>query len=188
MNQSSLVDKSDQSERKVDCPEVSHESISSFTIVNMANKFAKAYKSPPSTGGYRKLPLLAVFIILFLLFFIYRDQITSSSFESFHMLGIKSKSKYLRAVTWNIAAINNNPFEYWITNSDPSYNRIMSSISGFIENPGANDVTVKEIFTEKMFLDLEESMISAGWEGVPETRLGLGLGLDLGFRLELCLG
>ena len=26
----------------------------------------------------------------------------------------------LNVLTWNIAAINNNPFEYWITYSDPN--------------------------------------------------------------------
>jgi hypothetical protein len=29
----------------------------------------------------------------------------------------------LRVATWNIAAINNNPFEYWITHDDADYNR-----------------------------------------------------------------
>ena len=39
-------------------------------------------------------------------------------------------------MTWNIAAINNNPFEYWITNDDESYNDIMKSVSEYIEKPG----------------------------------------------------
>ena len=30
----------------------------------------------------------------------------------------------LRVATWNIAAINNNPFEYWITHDDADYNRL----------------------------------------------------------------
>jgi hypothetical protein len=29
----------------------------------------------------------------------------------------------LNIVTWNIAAVNNNPFEYWVTHHDPGYNR-----------------------------------------------------------------
>ena len=28
-------------------------------------------------------------------------------------------------LTWNIAAINNNPFEYWITSDDKNYNEMM---------------------------------------------------------------
>lgn len=32
-------------------------------------------------------------------------------------------SSLLNIVTWNIAAVNNNPFEYWVTHHDPGYNR-----------------------------------------------------------------
>ena len=35
--------------------------------------------------------------------------------------GPKGPPEDLSAVTWNMAAINNNPFEYWITNDDPKY-------------------------------------------------------------------
>ena len=37
--------------------------------------------------------------------------------------GVPEKST-LRVATWNIAAINNNPFEYWITHDDADYNRL----------------------------------------------------------------
>ena len=33
-----------------------------------------------------------------------------------------------RASTWNVAAINNNPFEYWITHDDPDYLKLMSDV------------------------------------------------------------
>ena len=81
-----------------------------------------------------------------------------------------SPLKRIKAVTWNIAAINNNPFEYWITNKDEGYNKIMSQVSAYIDSPGVNDVLVKEIFTDKMFAELEESMTQAGWSGIVETR------------------
>ena len=81
-----------------------------------------------------------------------------------------SPLKRIKAVTWNIAAINNNPFEYWITNKDEGYNKIMSQVSAYIDSPGINDVLVKEIFTDKMFAELEESMTQAGWSGIVETR------------------
>ena len=73
-------------------------------------------------------------------------------------------------LTWNIAAINNNPFEYWITNKDENYNRIMNKVSAFIEHPDEKDTLVSEIFTDRMFDQLEESMIAAGWDGILETR------------------
>jgi hypothetical protein len=42
-----------------------------------------------------------------------------SSLRSFIGLGSSTgDSKQIKALTWNIAAINNNPFEYWITNDD----------------------------------------------------------------------
>ena len=47
-----------------------------------------------------------------------------------------ASEKIIKAVTWNIAAINNNPFEYCIKNDDESYNQIMKSVSAYIENPG----------------------------------------------------
>lgn len=81
-----------------------------------------------------------------------------------------AKGKQLKAVTWNIAAINNNPFEYWITNKDPVYNKIMANVSTFIESPGVFDVPVSEVFTDKMYTELEESMKEAGWSGLEETR------------------
>jgi len=69
--------------------------------------------------------------------------------------------------TWNIAAINNNPFEYWITyDENPQYQEIMKNIEDFIENPGDNDIQVKDVFTEDMFSSLEARMESVGWPKV----------------------
>ena len=76
----------------------------------------------------------------------------------------------LSAVTWNIAAINNNPFEYWITNDDPAYNELMKKVSTFITDPGEKDVPVSEVFTDAMFDQLMKSMKSTvTWEGIEET-------------------
>ena len=38
--------------------------------------------------------------------------------------------------TWNLAAINNNPFEYWITHDDEAYNKLMDDVQTFIDEPG----------------------------------------------------
>eukprot|EP00286_Rhodomonas_abbreviata_P023799 CAMPEP_0181296048 /NCGR_PEP_ID=MMETSP1101-20121128/4483_1 /TAXON_ID=46948 /ORGANISM="Rhodomonas abbreviata, Strain Caron Lab Isolate" /LENGTH=593 /DNA_ID=CAMNT_0023400861 /DNA_START=84 /DNA_END=1865 /DNA_ORIENTATION=- len=81
-----------------------------------------------------------------------------------------STGKHINAVTWNVAAINNNPFEYWITNEDPKYNQLMKKVSSFINSPGEFDVKVKEVFTEEMFNSLEKEMLLVGWKGVNETR------------------
>ena len=49
----------------------------------------------------------------------------------------------LRVVTWNVAAINNNPFEYWITHEDAAYNKLMADVESFIDAPGARDVKAR---------------------------------------------
>ena len=76
----------------------------------------------------------------------------------------------LEAVSWNLAAINNNPFEYWITHEDAAYNQMMLDVQGFIENPGSGDVAVDQVFTPAMFEELAADMAARGWEGVDETR------------------
>jgi len=80
---------------------------------------------------------------------------------------VSSKTRSLKIATWNIAAINNNPFEYWITyDENPAYQKIMEEIEVFIENPGDKDVRVDEVFTEKMFTELEKRMESVGWANI----------------------
>jgi len=96
------------------------------------------------------------------------SSVNSASSSSSSSSGASGKK--ITLLTWNVAAINNNPFEYWITNDDPVYNKIMSNVSHFISDPGALDIEVNKIFTDKMYDDLESSMRSAGMEGLEETR------------------
>jgi hypothetical protein len=42
----------------------------------------------------------------------------------------------------------------------------MQNIEEFIENPGSNDVPVKNVFTEEMFSSLEGRMNAVGWPNV----------------------
>jgi len=78
-------------------------------------------------------------------------------------------SSKLRVVTWNVAAINNNPFEYWITHEDAAYNKLMADVESFIDAPGARDVKVSEVFSEAMWGELKGLMASEGWSGLDET-------------------
>ena len=49
----------------------------------------------------------------------------------------------LRVVTWNVAAINNNPFEYWITHDeDPSYDTMMRAVRLFVEEDAVRGLSV----------------------------------------------
>jgi hypothetical protein len=73
----------------------------------------------------------------------------------------------LAVTTWNIAAINNNPFEYWITyKENPEYERLMINIEKFLEDPGDKDVPVKEVFSEQMFSELDKRLTGVGWVSV----------------------
>jgi len=82
---------------------------------------------------------------------------------------MRAAGRLLSVTTWNVAAINNNPFEYWITMDDnPAYERLMMDVEKFIEEPGPEkDVSVSQVFTEDMYNRLESKMTSvAGWPSV----------------------
>ena len=60
--------------------------------------------------------------------------------------------------TWNVAAINNNPFEYWITHDDPLYAKLMGDVEAFLESPEAFDIPISDVFSQGMFGELLELM------------------------------
>lgn len=83
------------------------------------------------------------------------------------MATMAASNRNLQVSTWNIAAINNNPFEYWITyDENENYEKIMTAIEAFLEKPGPNDVQVQKVFTEEMFAELEKRMDGVGWDNV----------------------
>jgi hypothetical protein len=79
--------------------------------------------------------------------------------------GQQSQEVTVRVATWNIAAINNNPFEYWITSPDPAYSELMQGVQNFMESAG-NDRYIHEIFTDQMFMDLIGEMVQHKFEGI----------------------
>jgi hypothetical protein len=46
----------------------------------------------------------------------------------------------------------------------------MEKVSVFINEPGDRDVPVEDVFTERMYEDLETSMRDAGWTGLEQVR------------------
>lgn len=83
------------------------------------------------------------------------------------LVNMAASKRELQVTSWNIAAINNNPFEYWITyDENPEYEIIMTKIEKFLESPGEKDVPVSAVFTEEMFSELEKRMDGAGWDNV----------------------
>ena len=86
-----------------------------------------------------------------------------------HHITSANRSPNLKLATWNVAAINNNPFEYWITHDDPAYNKLMADVQEFVDSPGDDrDVPVKLVFTPSMFDQLKQCMMAQGWT-VTET-------------------
>ncbi|KAJ1636745.1 hypothetical protein T492DRAFT_835012 [Pavlovales sp. CCMP2436] len=75
----------------------------------------------------------------------------------------------MRVASWNVAAVNNNPFEYWLTHPDPEYTRLMQAVEQFIVDPGDKDVKVASIFSSSMFAELKARMEAEDWAGVAET-------------------
>lgn len=51
------------------------------------------------------------------------------------------KGLHLKVVSWNVAAVNNNPFEYWITHPDPRYKQLMQSVEQFIVDPADEEAS-----------------------------------------------
>ena len=74
-----------------------------------------------------------------------------------------SKSTELSVSTWNVAAINNNPFEYWLTYDSAEYGALMKGVEDFVESP-KKQVAVRDVFTPKMFEELTGLMAEAGMD------------------------
>ena len=80
---------------------------------------------------------------------------------------VAASASRLKVVTWNVAAINNNPFEYWVSYPNPAYNSLMANVERFIQNPGPDDVAVNKIFP--WYDDLEQLMLASGLVSVADA-------------------
>ena len=65
-----------------------------------------------------------------------------------------SMNNKLRVATWNVAAINNNPFEYFVEHDDPAYFELLRRVEELIDAPGEKDVTLGTLIDEEIFADL----------------------------------
>ena len=82
---------------------------------------------------------------------------TASSNSRLHY-GALRHDEHLRVATWNVAAVNNNPFEYWVTHPDPAYNLLMDGVQDFVDNAGERDVAVEGVFTNAMAQQLFDDL------------------------------
>jgi len=146
------------------------------------SSFRKEENKKDSTKSCRSFRMRRNLFLIFSLFLLVGTAFTFQLYESKYgddmaegvsTSGASPQKKYLgktqklTITTWNIAAINNNPFEYWLTmDENPEYNELMNKVESFIENPGELDIPVSEVFTEEMFAKLDERMKALGWESV----------------------
>ena len=66
---------------------------------------------------------------------------------------IRTCSKPFAIASWNLSAVNSNPFEYWVTHQDPNYNSLMMGVQNQIEAK-ERDLQINQIFTDGMFAEL----------------------------------
>ena len=50
----------------------------------------------------------------------------------------------INVASWNIAAVYNNPFEYWISHKNPEYDTMMIGVQNFIDSR-EKDFKISEI-------------------------------------------
>lgn len=79
-------------------------------------------------------------------------------------------TKTLQLCTWNVAAINNNPLEYWTTYDHPDYKALMVAVEEMVESPADRDVTLGSIFPASAVEELAGRMNKLeGFDGVAEV-------------------
>uniref|UniRef100_A0A7S1HN58 Phosphodiesterase n=1 Tax=Hemiselmis andersenii TaxID=464988 RepID=A0A7S1HN58_HEMAN len=95
------------------------------------------------------------------------DELGSSYLARLPGIGTDGPLK-LSVATWNVAAVNNNPFEYWITHQSGEYAKLMNDVQRFVDNPGGRDFVVSEVLTDEMFAELKHDMSKHGFPGLDE--------------------
>ena len=73
--------------------------------------------------------------------------------------GVHAQHVYqpITAASWNVSAVNTNPFEYWVTHSDPAYNELMTGVQDLMDSP-EKDILIHQIFTDTMYDELVEEL------------------------------
>jgi len=137
----------------------------SQTMRAVSRKRSQILTSLHTPAGRKTLGMVALAAVAV----VFGSRVFSSGSRGDPMMALKKvhDGKSLSIATWNIAAINNNPFEYWITyDENPKYSEIMEHIEKFIEYPGEKDIPVNQVFTDDMFSELKARMTEAGWQDV----------------------
>ncbi len=72
----------------------------------------------------------------------------------------------LNVATWNIAAPNNNPFEFWVSHQNEEYNELMLAIQKHIDQPKTFESKIGQIFTPCMYAELRNELALQGVSGL----------------------
>lgn len=92
--------------------------------------------------------------------------------NSLRRLGV-TKGDYLplQVLTWNVAAPNSNPFEYWATHENEDYVALMTDVQRCLDSPGQHDVPLSQIFTPRMFEELTSELKALGIQNLESLKL-----------------
>lgn len=75
----------------------------------------------------------------------------------------------LRCTTWNIATINDNPFEYYMDSSNTSYSHMLNAVEKLIDMPSARECTLDECMPPRFISGLFAHMHKRPWYGVDKV-------------------
>lgn len=78
------------------------------------------------------------------------------------MLSAEAASSF-EVMSWNVAAINTNPWEYYI-DREPAYVKLMTDIQELMTTGGDLDAPVSTVFSDEMANTLFERMLGCGYE------------------------
>lgn len=77
----------------------------------------------------------------------------------------------LNVATWNIAAPNNNPFEFWVSHQNEEYNDLLLAIQKHIDHPKPFESKICQIFTPGMYAELRNELALQGVSGLEKLDL-----------------
>ena len=84
----------------------------------------------------------------------------------------QDERRSVRVASWNIAAVNNNPFEYWVTHGQTSqsegYAKLMTDVQVLIDAPEEHDFKITDVITDDMVQELTELMMEHKIAGAEE--------------------
>ncbi len=126
----------------------------SHDVCMSMGKVAKAYDQ----SSTRKFYLVLTFFTALSTFIVLYRFISGKVAYNFFFTDAKKDSTSLFVATWNMAAINNNPFEYWISTDMLSYNLMMEHVSTIMDQPGDVDRPLSQLLTDNMLEDLMREM------------------------------